>query len=230
VSRRHARIERRDENWAVVDLGSKNGTFVNGTRVDDYVLEDGDLIVIGDTIFKFLTGANIELSYHKELYRMTIVDVQTHAFNKRYLQEQLERELARCSRTHRPLSLVLFDIDHFKDVNDTYGHLAGDHVLRDLASRMLFRIRKTDLLARYGGEEFALMLPETTNADAALFAEQLRLLVEQRPFVYEGHEIRATISGGVATSTDEIPRDEFIGRADSNLFRAKRGGRNQVVG
>ena len=123
-------------------------------------LRDSDLVKIGSAIFKFLSGSGIETAYHEEIYRMTIVDGLTGAHNKRYFVEFLEREIARCSRYGRPLSLLMFDIDHFKQINDVHGHLTGDFVLKELARRLLARIRKEELLARYGGEEFAVVLPE----------------------------------------------------------------------
>ena len=117
------------------DLGSTNGTYVNDELVDEYVLRDGDLIKIGRTIFKFLAGGNIENAYHEEIYRLTTIDGLTQIFNKRYFVETLEREIGRAQRYRRALSLVMFDIDHFKKINDSYGHLAGDYVLKQLARR-----------------------------------------------------------------------------------------------
>ena len=125
------------------------------------MLRDADFVKIGAAIFKFLSGAGIEASYHEEIYRMTIVDALTGAHNKRYFLEFLEREIARCARYRRPLSLLMFDIDHFKAINDKHGHLTGDYVLREMSRRLLGRVRREELLARYGGEEFAAVLPET---------------------------------------------------------------------
>ena len=144
--------------------GSTNGTYVNDEPIDEYVLRDGDLIKIGRTIFKFLTGDNIENAYHEEIYRLTTIDGLTQIFNKRYFLETLEREIARAHRYRRALSLVMFDIDHFKKVNDSYGHLAGDYVLKHLASRARRRSGARTCFARYGGEEFAIVLPEIDAA------------------------------------------------------------------
>jgi diguanylate cyclase (GGDEF)-like protein len=230
ASRLHVRLERREEGWAAVDLDSKNGTFVNGERVSDQQLGDGDLLVIGSTIFKFLTGASIELAYHKELYRLTVVDAQTRAYNKRYFQEQLARAVALSQRTGRPLSLVLFDVDHFKRINDTHGHPTGDEVLRELVGRALRQLRGTDLLARYGGEEFGLLLPETPARGAMDVGERLVRAVGQAPFVVKGNAIRVTISVGVASMTEGMADQDLIKLADDNMYRAKREGRNRVVG
>jgi diguanylate cyclase (GGDEF)-like protein len=162
---------------------------------------------------------------------MTIVDGLTEAHNKRYLTDFLERELARAIRYQRPLSLVMFDIDHFKAINDSHGHLTGDHVLRELARRLRSRIRKEELLARYGGEEFVVVLPEAGHQGAMQFAEQLRELVEGEPFEFEGDVISITVSVGVSTMLGEsIDMREFLRRVDENLYRAKHAGRNCVVG
>jgi diguanylate cyclase (GGDEF)-like protein len=235
VSRRHARAFRVDDQWFVEDLGSTNGSYINDVPIQRSPLRDSDYVKIGSAIFKFLTGSSIETSYHEEIYRMTIIDGLTGAHNKRYFVEFLEREIARCQRYGRPLSLLMFDIDHFKTINDTHGHLTGDYVLKELARRLLGRIRKEELLARYGGEEFAVVLPETSHENAMMLAEQLRRLSDGEPFEYEGDSFPVTISVGVSTLEGDYqgqPADplEFIRRADANLYAAKRAGRNQVVG
>jgi diguanylate cyclase (GGDEF)-like protein len=230
VSRRHAKVERAGAGWRVVDLGSTNGTYVNDNPVSERTLDDGDLVKIGNAIFKFLTGGNIENAYHEEIYQMTIIDGLTRAHNKRYFIENLDRELARCGRNRRPVSLVMFDIDHFKKINDTHGHLTGDHVLKELAGRVRTRIRKEEIFARYGGEEFVVLLPEAANSNAVEFAEQLRRLVERQNFEFEGDSIPVTISCGVATVAEEMPSEGFIKLADDNLYKAKRNGRNKVIG
>ena len=133
ISRNHSKIVNTSKSILIRDLGSTNGTYVNDEPVDEYVLRDGDLIKIGRTIFKFLSGGNIENAYHEEIYRLTTVDGLTQIFNKRYFLDMIEREVARAHRYRRALSLVMFDIDHFKKINDSYGHLAGDYVLKHLA-------------------------------------------------------------------------------------------------
>ena len=217
----------------VEDLGSTNGSYINDEPVDGQVLRDMDFLKIGSAIFKFLSGSSVETAYHEEIYRMTIIDALTGAHNKRYFLEFLDREIARCSRYERPLSLLMFDIDHFKNINDTHGHLTGDFVLREMSRRLLGRIRKEELLARYGGEEFACVLPETDHPGALLFAEQLRGLVESNTFDHDDDQIRVTISVGLHTLSDyskTTTAEEFIGFADDNLYRAKRSGRNCVIG
>lgn len=231
VSRRHARVFRNGDAWSVEDLQSTNGTYVNDVPVTKSLLRDADFVKIGAAIFKFLSGSTIEASYHEEIYRMTIVDALTGAHNKRYFLEFLEREIARCARYRRSLSLLIFDIDHFKAINDTHGHLTGDYVLRELSRRLLGRVRREELLARYGGEEFAAVLPETDLPGARTFAEHIRHLISDQPFEYEGDRFDVTISIGVASlEGEDIDVASFIKIADDHLYRAKREGRNRVIG
>src|SRR5205085_1977622 len=150
----------------VIDLQSTNGTFVNDRPAQAYKFQDGDYLRVGNWIFRYLAGGNIESQYHEEIYRLTILDGLTGAHNKRSLLECLDRELARTSRHRRPLSLILFDIDHFKSINDQLGHLAGDYALRELAGCVRGAIDREQLFARYGGEEFAVVMPETAQEDA----------------------------------------------------------------
>jgi diguanylate cyclase (GGDEF)-like protein len=233
VSRRHARVFKEKEQWSVEDLGSTNGSYINDLPIQRSPLRDNDFLKIGSAIFKFLAGSGVEHSYYEEIYRMTIIDALTGAHNKRYFLEFLEREIARCQRYGRPLSLLMFDIDHFKQINDTHGHLTGDYVLKEMSRRLLGRIRKEELLARYGGEEFAAVLPETDHAGAMKFAEQIRQLVAAEPFEYEGDRFKVTVSIGVATLDGGDEAGEaaaFIRSADENLYKAKRQGRNCVIG
>jgi two-component system, cell cycle response regulator len=233
VSRRHARVFLKDgTSWMVQDLGSTNGSYVNDTQIQQAGLGDGDFLKIGAAIFKFLTGANVEMSYHEEIYRMTIVDGLTGVHNKRFFLEFLDREMARCVRYGRPLSLVMFDIDHFKRINDEHGHLSGDHVLKELAKRLTSRIRREELLARYGGEEFAAVLPETGREGALEFGEQIRQLIAREPFEFEGDKLPVTISVGISVMEGEPAAEisAFVKAADENLYKAKRAGRNRVIG
>ena len=232
VSRQHARLYIDDDGgWWVEDLNSTNGTFVNEARIRAQQLADSDQVRFGDAIYKFLNGSNIESAYHEAIHNMAIQDGMTGIHNKRFFTEFLERELAVASRYNHPLTLVMFDVDHFKKVNDTHGHLAGDAVLKDLAGRIRPRIRREDLFARYGGEEFACVLPSTALPGGIVFAEHLRQLVEERPCAFEDKQISFTISLGVTTLHTEtgVDADGLIKRADDNLYAAKRGGRNRVV-
>jgi two-component system cell cycle response regulator len=232
VSRQHARVFREGLVWQVEDLGSTNGSFVNDQRLQRPTpLRDGDMLRFGTAILKFLSGSNIESAYHEAIYNMTILDGLTGVHNKRYFLEFLERELARSIRYQSPLSLVMFDIDHFKSVNDTHGHLAGDEVLRELGRRLKPRVRREDLLARYGGEEFACVLANTPRESALHFAEDFRMIIARDPFHIDAVALPITVSLGVADLTSQARRgEELIAICDQNLYAAKHGGRNQVVG
>ena len=228
VSRRHARVERRGGQYVLIDMDSTNGTFVNDDLVDEHELKRGDQIKIGDTIVKFLSGSDLESQYHETIYRMTIMDGLTGIHNKRYLMEQLERELSRAKRHDRPLALVLVDIDHFKHVNDTFGHLAGDHVLKEIAQLAKSRLRPDDVIARYGGEEFAIVLPETKLEGGVRIADELRTMIESEAFAFEGEEIAVTVSCGVSELQSDWGCNDFVHEADRRLYEAKHAGRNRV--
>ena len=230
VSRLHARVTKDDDGYYLEDLESTNGSYVNDIEVRKDRLRNGDLVKIGGAILKFIQGGNIEALYHEEIYQMTIVDGLTQIHNKRYFLEFLDREMARCSRYDRPLSLVMFDIDHFKKVNDTFGHLAGDHVLKRIAELVAKHVRKEELFARYGGEEFAIIMPETTGKKAGIFCEKIRRMIDQTELNYEGKEIPITISLGIAVMGRHREPLAFIKAADDQLYAAKSNGRNRVEG
>ena len=231
VSRRHARLTIDGGRRMITDLQSTNGTYVNNSPILTQFLENGDQIKIGDTIFKYLVGNDVETSYHEEIYKMTIIDGLTGIHNKRYFFEALERELTRAQRHKRDLSIVMFDIDFFKKVNDTYGHLAGDYVLQSLAKLVSSRARREEIFARYGGEEFVILLPETPKDGAVELAERIRQRVAAYTFIFDGEEIPITVSLGVATIGDQ-PTDptSLIKEVDQQLYRAKADGRNCVRG
>jgi len=228
VSRKHCRVEFRGTHWYMVDLRSTNGTYVNDELVEDYQLRPGDHIKVGETIMKYLSGSDVEAQYHETIYRMTIIDGLTQVHNKRYLMDSLEREIPRARRHHRPLSLMMIDVDYFKKVNDDFGHLAGDFLLKEFASRLLSRLRPDDILARYGGEEFVIVLPETSLEDAVSMAEELRHLIAAEPFCFEGQDINSTISAGVVELERRWDGFAFVKAADEKLYEAKNSGRNKI--
>ncbi|MGE6761156.1 diguanylate cyclase [Corallococcus interemptor] len=232
VSRRHARIWTRQGKTFVEDLQSTNGTYLNDREVlQAQPLRSGDLVKVGGSIFKFLDGDNIETQYHETIYTLTIADGLTGINNKRYFLEYLEREMGRSHRYQRTLSLMMFDIDHFKQINDVHGHLAGDYVLREMAQSIKRLVRREQCFARYGGEEFAIVMPEDGPDKARLFAEKIRKLVEDKRFAFEDKDIPVTISIGVAEVASEMSEpSQFIKVADANLYKAKKSGRNRVVG
>ena len=222
VSRYHARIERGDGGeYTVVDLGSTNGTFVNNQRKQEGALRDGDYLRIGNCIYRFLVGGNLEAEYHEEIYRLTVIDGLTQVHNRRYLTDFLDRETSRSHRYARPLALIMIDIDHFKSVNDRFGHLIGDLTLRELCARVNALTGRDELFARYGGEEFALVLPESNLMSARLLAERLRGAVEKTPFTFNAITTAVTISLGLAVTTPSAPlsTSELISSADANLYR-----------
>ena len=232
VSRKHCKIAVAPNGFfQLVDLGSTNGTYLNGIKVDIATLQDGDKIQIGaNTVFKFSIQDQLEEQYQKSIYESATRDGLTKIFNKKYFLDTLRKEFAYCLRHRVPLSLVMFDIDHFKKINDTYGHPAGDFVLQRLAARVSETVRTEDLYARYGGEEFALMLRESDSKPSIQCAERCRRAVDSTQFVFNGTPIKVSISLGVATlfDTDFAQPEDLIAAADKYLYRAKKGGRNRV--
>ena len=228
VSRQHARISYNAHTYVLVDMHSKNGTYVNDEPVKESSLKHGDQIKVGRSILKFMDGDDIESHYHEEIYRLMTVDGLTQVYNKRYFNEALEREWNRGARYGRLLSVVLFDIDHFKAVNDEHGHVAGDSLLRQLATRVREKLREQDILARVGGEEFGVLLPEVPLEGARVTAEKIRSVVEGASLTFEGTVIPCTVSLGCACSEGLGNVDELYASADAALYRAKQGGRNRV--
>jgi diguanylate cyclase (GGDEF)-like protein len=232
VSREHARIVRRaDGGYAVEDLKSTNGTFVNDARVEARALADGDYLRVGACIYRFLAGGNVEAEYHEEIHRLAVLDPLTGAYNRRSLDDFLAREVERARRHRRPLAVALFDIDHFRAVNETFGHRGGDVTLKDVADRLRAQTRKDEFFARYGGEEFATVLPETDLEGAVVYAERARRAVADAPFAFEGRPYTVTVSGGVGVLPvgAELSAADLFQRADGRLYQAKREGRNRVV-
>ena len=235
VSRRHARITTRDGVSTIEDLGSTNGTWVNDQPVEfTRVLVDGDKLQLGGTtVLKFSLHDAIEENFQRQMYESALRDGLTQIFNKRYFLDRLDAEFAFFERHQSALSLTMFDIDLFKSVNDTWGHLAGDEMLRALASAVNDTIRQEDVFARYGGEEFAVLSREIDLKGARSFGERLRKVVEKLRVTVPGapEPLGLTISVGVASLPDpsvSLPVD-LIENADRALYRAKREGRNRVV-
>lgn len=232
VSRVHARIEPWEGGHRVVDNQSTNGTYRNNVLIKGQeALVSGDYVQAGDAIFKYLAGDNIEVAYHEEIYRLTIEDSLTQVANKRALLDFLEKEFARAKRYQRPLCVIMIDLDHFKRVNDGFGHLMGDFVLREFARLVAARIRREELFARYGGEEFCVVLPELDRTSAIKFAEAIRAQIEDHTFEFEGNVLKMTASFGVSELSEAMGRpDDLLLAADENLYKAKHDGRNRVVG
>lgn len=233
ISRAHCRIELRSGVW-LRDLGSTNGTWLNGRPVppeQPVRLASGDRIELAGVVFKFLDGGDVESQYHEEIYQLTIVDGLTRAFNRRYLMDFVAREISRCRRHARPLSVLLFDVDRFKAINDGHGHAAGDYVLRALVEVAREGVRREECLARYGGDEFVIVMPETELAGARIVAERMRGRVELHEFLWTGKRLPVTVSAGVAVLGPEvIAPEDLIAAADAKLLEAKAAGRNVAAG
>ena len=230
VSRQHAELRWVGNTITVQDRDSLNGTYVDERRVRGPTpLEGGQSLRLGGVIFKVLRGADLERRYHEEIYRMAIIDGLTAIHNKRYFVDFLDREHGRAIRHQRPLSLILFDVDRFKGFNDQFGHINGDRVLEQMASRVRSFVRRDECFARYGGEEFALILPEAPEEGAIALAEKIRIAVQETPFRLEDDEdVDVTVSLGVATLRENETVQGLIARADEALYAAKAAGRNCV--
>jgi two-component system, cell cycle response regulator len=232
ISRRHAELVHEGERIIIRDLQSTNGTYCNGDRIGEHTLSDGDKIQVGSTtILKFTFHDSLDESFQRQMYESALRDGLTKIFNKKYFLDRLESEFAYAIRHSTPLSLVMFDIDHFKKINDTHGHLAGDYALSTLSKVVSDTIRQEDVFARYGGEEFVVICRGIDLAGAAAFGERIRRSVDGQAFVYNGVDIKVTVSVGVAAVPEVGMKDpmELVGAADDALYQAKRQGRNRVV-
>jgi len=206
---------------------------------DDYLTKPfnrAELIARLKTATRILELEKSLKDANEEIRILSITDTLTKCYNRTYMDEQLPKELKRAVRYHHPISLVMLDIDHFKKVNDTYGHQAGDEVLKELVKSINKLIRSdVDWVARYGGEEFLVVFPETNFERAAVLVERLRRAISQKTIQIKEEEIRITASFGVSgftssTSLKEISYEAMISLADKSLYQAKREGRNRVVG
>ncbi|HET6612687.1 MAG TPA: GGDEF domain-containing protein [Kofleriaceae bacterium] len=232
ISREHCKIVRHRNALFVCDLDSRNGTFLNGHPVAKEQLHDGDKIQMGrTTILKFTYHDHLDESFARQMFDSALRDGLTGAYNKRYFSERLDSEIQFAHRHNTPLSLLFIDIDHFKEVNDDYGHLAGDHVLAELSRLIHGAIRHEDVLARYGGDELAIILRAISLGEATLLGDRLRKSVSEHALTYGGASLEVTISVGVACTRDaDIESDtDLIAAADDALYRAKQAGRNQVI-
>jgi diguanylate cyclase (GGDEF)-like protein len=193
ISRRHVRIVVDGNDVRIEDLGSANGTILNGERVAAAPLRDGDKIQLGSTtILKFTYHDKLEEAFQRQMYDSALRDGLTKVFNKKHMLDRLTVEFAFARRHQTPLAVVMIDIDHFKNVNDTCGHLAGDHVLSKLAATVQAVLRTEDVFGRYGGEEFAILCRGAAPLAAGIVAERVRATVQQTSFAHEGRAIPVT--------------------------------------
>jgi two-component system cell cycle response regulator len=233
VSRLHARVRRQGETLTIEDMGSRNGTFLNGNRVTGpTVVRDGDKIHIGHrTVLRLTFHDALDDAFQRQLREAAMYDALTKVYSRRYFVDRLEAELQFASRHEAPLALVLLDLDHLKDINDSYGHGAGDRVLTDLAAAVQAHVRAEDLFGRIGGDEFGVLCRGTPLAVAASFAERVRLLVESLEIDVGPKVASITVSIGVSAFPDlrcESPH-ELVNAADRALYIAKARGRNRVA-
>lgn len=233
VSRYHAEIHCEGEHIYLKDLGARNGTIVQGHAVTGVVeLHDGDFIQFGPRVgFRFSLTDLKQEKLLQRLYESSNRDALTGAYNRKHFDERLLSELAYAARHQSSTALLLFDIDHFKKVNDTYGHAAGDAVLRQVSGIAQSRLRTEDVFARIGGEEFAVLLRGVNLQGSVRLAERLRTSVSSVATLYEQTPVPVTISIGCASTKCEGGElgDQLIRLADERLYRAKNGGRNRVV-
>ncbi len=236
-SRRHAVIEMtldptsQELRCVLRDLDSRNGTYVNGQRVATAPLREGDKIQIGYTIFKFALKDTVEMEFENKIYELATTDPLTKLYSRDFFRKEFERTLHHCQRYGRPLAVLMMDLDDFKAVNDTHGHLVGDRVLEVVANLLRETLREEDVLARYGGEEFIAILPETTSEAARFPAERFATLLSRREIeTPNGQKVRVTISIGIAGLGDHgTDETALIAAADRALYAAKRAGKNRVV-
>jgi diguanylate cyclase (GGDEF)-like protein len=234
LSRRHCRFVRDGGTFLVEDLGSRNGTLLDGERIESMrPLRDGALIQLAaGTTLKFSIKDELELEAEQRLYESAVLDPLTGLHNRRHLDARLRAELAFAARHETPLSVLIIDVDHFKKINDTMGHGAGDAALKALAERLQKSVRTEDVVARYGGEEFAVIARGIKAAGALLLAERMRETVARLRVSYETYTIAFTVSIGVATM-DQNRRfatvDALLKSADEALYAAKNSGRNRCV-
>lgn len=232
VSRNHATVSQVDGELFIEDLSSRNGTFIEGGRVSRNKLVEGCLVQIGlHVAFRYTVVDERQEQVLRQLYRSSTRDALTGLYNRRHFDDRLAAEFAYAKRHSTEVSLIIVDIDFFKQVNDTYGHAAGDTVLRQIAGTLQQQLRVEDVLSRVGGEEFAVILRGIGVVGAARLGERLRVAVERSPTVLGGHTHHTTISVGSA-SLSELPNageQQLFSTADRRLYAAKRGGRNRVV-
>jgi diguanylate cyclase (GGDEF)-like protein len=236
VSRRHASVEVHGEGAVLKDLGSANGTWVDGKREQSARLADGTRVQVGgQTTLKFIWADELEARYQMKLAEGAVVDALTGLHNRRHFEERLGSELAAAQRHGRPVSLLLCDVDHFKRINDEFGHLAGDETLKMVSFVLRGAVRKEDVLARYGGEEFVVVARETPLDGAHSLGERIRRAVQKSRCAWQGHDLGVTVSIGVTVSVglaEFVPgrtERELIEAADRALYLAKQAGRNKVV-
>jgi len=236
ISRAHAQIEAlrigTDTLFRLTDLGSTNHIFVNGRRAESHMLADGDKIQLGgEVVLKFELQDAIDAKFHAEVRSRIAYDDLTGLLTYESFRAAFEWELQRAPAPAKGCGLVMMDLDDFKRINDTYGHLAGSSVLRVVGELIRSRLRQFDVASRYGGEEFVAYLPETEVEEGFTAADRLRRLIGEHHFLHGDHAMRITISMGLSHFPEEgNDAETLVQLADERLYRAKRAGKNQVIG
>jgi two-component system cell cycle response regulator len=235
ISRSHARVVRQAPgSYMIEDLDSRNGTSINGQRIARQTLAEGDRVGVGPTTeFRFGFTDEAEEARLRRLYESSVLDALTGAFNRKHFSERIAGEIAYAKRHQTALSLIIFDLDHFKRVNDSHGHLGGDHILRSVAGIVKRTLRAEDVFARYGGEEFAVIARGIDVERALLFAERIRTTVAAARIEFNRTNVPITVSLGVASLAccgDAQGNEALVAKADERLYEAKRAGRNRSVG
>jgi len=220
-------IDNEKSDIQIIDLNSTNGTYVNGQLIEKTMLSSGDKIELGDVIIRYTLNDDIEDKYHSKLYDFATIDALTGLKNKRFIMNELGNQIRISKRNNRKLSLMIIDIDDFKKLNDSYGHIAGDSFLKKTAFHLNQSLREQDSAGRFGGEEFIILLPETDIAGASILAERIRKTIEESKIFFEKNEIKTTVSIGIAEFKNDSP-EELVNRADKELYRAKNSGKNKV--
>lgn len=232
-SRKQAIIEFNDNNKPVLkDLDSTNGTFVNGAKITETNIEDGDKILLGfSSVFMFAIQDSLESKFQMNLYESSITDHLTGAFNQKYFLDTLSKAFSYSLRHHTSLGLLMLDIDFFKKINDTYGHVVGDIVLKEFVKRIENNLRNEDILCRYGGDEFAVIVRDFKYGFVKIVAERIRLFFDGRSINCKDHKINISVSIGAATIDNEniATPEDMIELADANLYKAKQSGGNCIV-
>lgn len=233
ISKMHCEINtiKKDdlEQIIIKDLGSTNGTYVNGEMIRQRILTSGDKISVGETILRFGYNDEIEEEYHSRLFTFAATDALTGLYNRRYILNELEKQYKIAKRNDRTFSLVIIDIDDFKQVNDTFGHPAGDEFLKKFAFVINHSLREQDIPGRVGGEEFLIILPETNIDGAFRLANRIRERLQNTELIYDGNTIKTTISAGVSQYEFNTDSQTLFRLADHALYKAKQSGKNMVV-
>ena len=233
VSRQHVRVYYSNENYYIEDLQSSNGTYVNGERLTSAKeIENGDLISIGlSAVLKFNLSNPLEAEYQKKIRQKLVRDDLTNTFNKSAFVHCLRQEFVRVQQSTEPLCLLMIDIDHFKRINDTFGHLVGDNVLIQFAKLLRDSSRKEDYVCRYGGEEFAIVCPDLSAVDSLPFAERIRAAIESFCFMHDSEQIAVTASIGISNYPENgvYSVTELVACADKAMYEAKNRGRNRIA-